>query len=159
MDNISKYNTYKNLYNKICRYAKIKYTKEVFTEQKNDAKKLWLLINSSIGRKCKKGADIPNFFRDNNVIFDNYRDIAGGFNNFFINIGQKLQQKLPASTKSISGYLGVKVPSNFIFNFVDNGDIIEFALNLNPKLVKGWIFIYRSSGYIGSLDLTSLLLN
>ena len=45
----------------------------------------------------KKGADIPNFFKENNIIFDNYKDIAEGFNNFFINIGQKLQQKLPKS--------------------------------------------------------------
>ena len=92
MENINKYKTYKNLKNKICRCAKTKYTKEIFTEQKNDAKKLWMLINSSIGRESKKGADIPNFFRDNNVIFDNFRDIAEGFNNFFINIGQKLQK-------------------------------------------------------------------
>ena len=69
------------------------HTKQVYTEHKNDAKKLWSLINSSIGRKAKKGADIPNFFKDNNVIFDNYKDIAEGFNNFFINIGQKLQKK------------------------------------------------------------------
>ena len=88
VENINKYKVYKNLYNKICRRAKFDHTSRVYTEHKNDAKKLWSLINSSIGRKAKKGADIPNFFKDNNVIFDNYLDIAEGFNNFFINIGQ-----------------------------------------------------------------------
>ena len=91
VDNIDKYKIYKNLYNKICRRAKTNYTKQIYTEHKNDAKKLWMLINSSIGRKTKKGADIPNFFKEINVIFDNYLDIAEGFNDFFINIGQKLQ--------------------------------------------------------------------
>ena len=86
MDNINKYKNYKNLYNKICRRAKFNYTNEIYKSHKNDAKKLRQLINSSIGRKTKKGADIPNFFKDNNVIFDNFKDITEGFNNFFVNI-------------------------------------------------------------------------
>ena len=45
-------------------------------------------------QKIKIGSSVPNFFKENNVIFDNYKDIAEGFNNFFINIGHKLQQKL-----------------------------------------------------------------
>ena len=98
---------------------------------------MWSLINSSIGRKAKKGADIPNFFKDNNVIFDNFLDIAEGFNNFFINTGQKLQQKLPVSNKSITDYLGNKVPSSFIFHFVDDGDIIEACSKLKPKSSQG----------------------
>ena len=101
MDNVNKYKIYKNLYNTICRKAKTNYTRQVYTEHKNDAKKLWMLINSSIGRKTKKGADIPNFFKENNVIFDNDKDIAKGFNNFVINIGHKLQQNLPVPIKSI----------------------------------------------------------
>ena len=133
MENINKYKVYKNLFNKICRRAKFDYTSRVYTEHKNNAKKLWSLINSSIGRKAKKGADIPNFFKDNNVIFDNFLDIAEGFNNFFINIGQKLQQKLPSLTKSISDYLGNKVPSNFVFNVIDDKDIIVACNKLKPK--------------------------
>ena len=60
-----------------------------------------------------------------------------GFNNIFINIGHILQQKLPNSTKSIPDYLGFKVPSNFIFNFVDDGDIIEACAKLKPKTSHG----------------------
>ena len=84
MDNINKYKIYKNLYNKICRRAKTMYTNKIYLEHKNDAKKLWLLINSSIGRKTKTEADIPNFFKENNVIFNNYKDIVEGFNKFFL---------------------------------------------------------------------------
>ena len=94
------------------------------------------MINSSIGRKSK-GSDIPNLFRENNVIFDNYKDIAEGFNNFFINIGQKLQKNLPVSNKSITDYLGHKVPSTFIFNFIDDRDIIEACAKLKPKTSQG----------------------
>ena len=96
-----------------------------------------MLINSSIGRKTKNGADIPNFFKENNNIFDNYKDIAEGFNNFFINIGQKLQQNLPVPVKSITDYLGNKVSSTFIFNLIDDKDIIEECSKLKPKTSQG----------------------
>ena len=59
-------------------------------ESKNYEKKLWILINSSIGRKTKIGTDIPNYFKENNTIFDNYKDIVEGFNSFFTNVGLKL---------------------------------------------------------------------
>ena len=56
---------------------------------------------------------------------------------FFINIGKKLQQKLPNPTKSITDFLGFKVPSNFVFNFIDNSDIIEACNKLKPKTSQG----------------------
>ena len=61
VENTTKFKDYKNLYNKVCRSAKFKYTRELYTSHKNYAKICWMLINSSIGRKSKKGADIPNF--------------------------------------------------------------------------------------------------
>ena len=39
VENINKYKNYKNLYNKICRRAKLNHTKQTYTEYKNDAKK------------------------------------------------------------------------------------------------------------------------
>ena len=59
---------------------------------------------------------------------------------FFINIGQKLQQKLPKSNKSKTDYLGIKVPSNFVFNFIDDLDIIEACNKLKPKTSQ-WLDI------------------
>ena len=98
--------------------------------------KIWLLINTSIGRTYKK-LDVPNFFTENGVIFDNYMERAHGFNDFFINIGQKLQQKWPKPTKSLKDFLGFKVPSNFVFNFIDDLDIIEACAKLKPKTSQG----------------------
>ena len=39
VENTTKYKNYKNLYNKICRHAKFKFTRETFTGLKNDTKK------------------------------------------------------------------------------------------------------------------------
>ena len=94
---------------------KIKYTNNTYNAHKNDSKSMWQLINSSIGRKTKKGLDIPNYFEDNNIIYNNFKEIAEGFNKFFTGIGEKLQAKLPACKNSIFDYLGTKKQSKFNF--------------------------------------------
>ena len=50
---------------------------------KNYSKTMWQLINSSIGRKIKNGLDIPNYFEENNEIYNNYKEIANRFKKFF----------------------------------------------------------------------------
>ena len=137
ISNIDKYKTYKSLYNKVCRSAKINFTKETYTNLKNDSKKLWTLINTSIGRKTKKGMNVPNFFKENELIFDNFVDIAEGFNDFFINIGDKLQSKLPRSPKNVKDYLGTPCPFNFVFNLINDSDILLACSRLKPKTSQG----------------------
>ena len=88
---------------------------------------MWQLINSSIGRKIKKGLDIPNYFKENNTIYNNFKDIAEGFNKFFTEIGEKLQAKLPACSNSVFDYLGNKKQTKFNFFFVDASEILEFC--------------------------------
>ena len=117
--------------------AKIKFTKETYNGVKNDAKKLWSLINFSIGRNTKRGDSIPKFFRDNDKIFENFEEIANGFNDFFINIGQKLQDKIPKTNKTIHDFLGNKVPFSFEFIFVDKFDVIAACSKLKPKSSQG----------------------
>ena len=77
-----------------------------------------MLINSSIRYKCKKGFDIPNYFNENGVIYYNYKETANGFNPFFKEIEQKLQDKLPTDTKSIFVYLRCKKQTMFIFSLL-----------------------------------------
>ena len=131
--NITKFKTYKNIFNKVCRYAKFKFTQDTFTENKNDAKKMWALINSCIGRKVKKGIDVPNFFEENGLVFDNFTDIAEGFNDFFVNIGEKLQQKLPKAHHKITDFLGSPSPYNFSFELIDDYDILLECSKIKPK--------------------------
>ena len=98
---------------------------------------MWILINSCIGRKAKKGIDIPNYFKENEQIFDNYNDIAEGFNDFFVNIGEKLQNKLPFPKNSIHDYLGTPSPFNFTFNLINDKDILLECSKLKPKTSQG----------------------
>ena len=98
---------------------------------------MWTLINNHIGRKTKKGLNVPNYFNDNDFIYDNFKDIAEGFNNFFTTIGTNLQQKLPKTTKNIKDYLGVPCPFIFNFTLVDEYDILKACDKLKAKTSQG----------------------
>ena len=98
---------------------------------------MWMLINTCIGRKVKKGLDVPNFFKENDIIFDNFQDIAEGLNNFFINIGEQLQCNIPDTTSSIRDYLGTPSPFSFHFNLVDDYDLLSECSKMKPKTSQG----------------------
>ena len=98
---------------------------------------MWAQINTCIGRKCKRGQDIPNFFKENGTTFDNFKDIAEGFNDFFINIGEKLQHKLPNSINSIKDFLGIPVPYKFSFVPLNEAELILECSKLKPKTSQG----------------------
>ena len=131
------YKNFKNLYNKLYRSAKIGYTRETYNVAKNNAKSLWQLINASVRKKVKKGLNIPNFLIENGVIFDNYRYISEGFNDFFINIGQNLQTKLPTIQRSVKDYLGTRVLFNFKFALIHHTTLNDWIKKLKPKASQG----------------------
>ena len=89
---------------------------------------MWTLINDKIGWKTKKGLNVPNYFEENLFIYDNFKDIAEGFNDFFTNIGEKLP-KLPKSNNNIKDYLGVPYPHNFTFVLLEENDILAALPN------------------------------
>ena len=96
------------------------------------------LINNHIGRKTKKGLNVPNYFKDNDFIYDNFKDIAEGFNNFVTTIGSNLKQKLPKTTKSVKYYIGVPCPFNFNFILTDEYDILKACDKLKAKTSQGF---------------------
>ena len=82
---------------------------------------------------CSQWFYIPIFFKENGNIFDNFKDITEGFDDFFVNIGEKLQQELPVANKHIQDFLGTSIPYNFSFELNDEADILLECAKLKPK--------------------------
>ena len=70
--------------------------------------------------KCK---DLPGYFVKNNTKIRGDREIAEGFNEFFANIGAKLDNQLKYGSKSYKEYLGTNIKSTFKFAKVTMEDI------------------------------------
>ena len=112
---LEKYKKYKNKLTQILRKCEKNYYDKILDEQKHNMKGTWNILNNIIG-KNKNQKSYPETFKHNNTLVTNKKDIANGFNNFFVNIGPDLAKNITAPENSdIKDYLNVnKVQSLFI---------------------------------------------
>ena len=81
-----KYKLYKNKLTNILRLAKKQYVEEYISMHKSDAK-TWSLINGKLGTNIKF-AVLPEFDEGTDC------EIAGDFNNYFVNVGPLLAENI-----------------------------------------------------------------
>ena len=95
--------TYRNKFNKIKRLAKKSYYNGKFQESQGNIRQTWKLINE-ITNKNKSSSELPdNFMKDGNIITDP-NEIANNLNEYFVNVGPKLAEKIPPSNVNFSSY-------------------------------------------------------
>ena len=117
------------------REAKRMYYRRTFHLYKNNVKKTWALINSTLNRKTKAQTITEIKFNNNTV--SNPDDIAHIFNDYLINIGRSLSDKIyPINHQS--HYLNNQTLSRFMFKLVDENTILSTInrLKTNPVMVS-----------------------
>ena len=124
-------------YNKILkssiRLAKKHYYFSNLQKCKGDIKQSWSTINQLLCKKGKK-TSIPDFFKIDGNIITGKKSIANNINNFFVNIGSKLEREINVpSDKKFSHFLSDKRDENFNFTAVDENDIRKIADKLDNK--------------------------
>ena len=93
-ENKKKYIKYRNMLNGIIRYAKQKYIESELESNKNNAKRMWNILNEYAIGKCTTN-QMPNSFRNtNDKVLDDPYDIAENFNLFFSSVGKTLQNTI-----------------------------------------------------------------
>ena len=134
--NIDVFKKYNTLYNKIRRAAKKLYFEKQFTKFEHDIKNTWSVIKDLLGIKKQKD-QIPDFFRENGNIINDYRDISNGFNTFFSQIGPKLAEKIPATNACFESFLPERNETDFNFSKISEMDILKICRELKPKSSTG----------------------
>ena len=137
-------NTYNRILKNSIRIAKKNYYVNIFAKYKSDMKKTWATINAIINTsKAKK--EFPKEFVVNGSSVTNEQDIANLFNDYYINIGPNLAEKIQnPQNKCYEDYL--YNPNNSCeFNFKDvNKDIIlKIISSLKAKSSSGIIKICK----------------
>ena len=85
-------------------------------------------------RKKNKKSEFPKYFLKDNTIITEEKDIAECFNNFFINIGPDLSNKIKnPQGKCYTDFLMKHVTSSFEFKRVTENDILKIIQKLKPK--------------------------
>lgn len=132
-----KYKTYRNLLNRLIKKAKFLYWHGVFMEYRQNMKKTWDHINEIISKKSNK-MSFPDKFHYNNATLSNPKDIANGFNHFYINIGQTLCQNMAPNTNDHRRYLANHGKNlNFFMYPTCEQEVQSVLNNMKPKLSSG----------------------
>ena len=135
-ENIDRFKQYNTLYKTMIRKAKIDYYQMKFSEYSKDIKNTWKTIRELIGSKSTF-SELPNIFVSEGKIYTKERDIANGFNDFFVNIGPKLANEIPSSEKHFSTYLKNPTHQDFIFANVTHQSVLECLSRLKSKKSTG----------------------
>ena len=106
----AKYKEHRNLYNSLKSQLNRNYYRTRCVEYKQNAKKLWSLINETVKRVKHKGSIIPYITVDG-LKQHNPKKIANSFGKFYSTLGVDLANKILPGTTPISTYLS-NIPQN-----------------------------------------------
>lgn len=135
-NNKKKYTKYKNILTHILRCEKKAYFSKQFNIHYNDMKGTWKIINNVLNKnksnvhnatEMKIGEKIEN---DSNVI-------AEGFNDFFVNIGPELANKIPSTKKTFNSFLYNPTIESLFLVPTDEQEILNIIQNLKAKSSAG----------------------
>ena len=129
--------TYNNILRKSIRSAKTIYYNSCFQKFRCDIKNTWSTINSVLNRK-KKNTTSPQYIKNGYEIHKDKTDISNQFNDYFINIGKNLSDKIVYDgRKTHKDYLKRNISANFKFKNVNESDIDKIINKLSNKTSCG----------------------
>ena len=131
-------NTYNRIIKQSIRKAKTQYYNTCFIRHQNDMKKTWSTINDLIKNKTISSI-YPEFFMLDNTKLSDKKDIANKFNEYFINIGPDLAEKIEVNNaKQFEEYLTEPIFSRLQFTNVNDAEIQNIIQNLPSKTSFGF---------------------
>lgn len=129
---------YRNKLTNLIRVSKKNYYCNLLDDQKHNLKQTWKILNGLLGRDRKK--PFPDCFNINGTVSSDFKTIANGFNNFFINIGPRLSNDIPHMNVSPNHFLNnIPSPLNSIFLApTDLNEVINICASLRTGASPGY---------------------
>ena len=129
------FTTYKqkrNLIITLLRQSKASYFASFFEENKNDAKKTWEGIRDIVNIS-KKNRTSPSKLVFQNNVFTETDKMAEAYNNFFVNIGKTVEDKIPQVPQHFSSFLENNVQNSIFLTSVDDKEVLSMLHKLNSS--------------------------
>ena len=130
-----KYTKYKNTLTTLLRREKKRYYFRQFDSLKSDIKGTWQLINGFMNKDVKRGK-ISRIKSEGSIIEEN-KKIADHFNDYFVNIGHNLAEKIPPSNCSFVDFLDDRISDSIFFNPVLEIEVLDLVGKLASKKSTG----------------------
>ena len=114
------------------RLSKNKHYADFFDENKSNTKKIWEGIRDIVNIS-KKNPTTPSEIIYKNKSHTNSIEMAKSFNDFFVNIGNKVEEKIPHTDVHFSNFLSKNNDSIFSFQPVGEEEISIMISQLNTS--------------------------
>ncbi len=126
------YKYYNDTINKLKKKCKRDYYQNYFNKNSSNSKKVWLGINRLLNRGRKKQGTI--FLEENGLISDPLQ-VANKFNNYYLNIAEKLCEKIPKVNNKFQDYLKNPNKNKLTLNETTPDEILKIINGLDGKKV------------------------
>ena len=120
----------------LIRTSKKDYYTNYFTENKSNLKKTWEGIRGLIKVNKKSDSNINKLIVDKKEITDPI-SMASSINDFFVNIGKSVDQKIPNSQNPFSHYLGEQNNMCITLNPCNRIEMEDLVSNVNWSKASG----------------------
>ena len=135
-DKENEYKSYRNKLNHVLRIAEREHYFNLITFNKSNLKKTWSIMKSIINKKVKsKNAD---YFMQGSLKITDKEVIASKFNDFFVNVGVSLSDKIPQSSRSAQSYLTDSYTKTLFLTPVNRNELINVIKQLKTNTSSGW---------------------
>lgn len=133
------YTEYRNLLNKLIKNTKNQYYKNELESANGNYKRIWEIINEASNSKTKKDKLINvDILNDKGELTNDAQQKANIFNDYFINIGKKMAQKIEKNTDLPGSIYTDKYISSTVFlTPVTDNEIILFISKLKNRSAAG----------------------
>ena len=131
LTNEMQYKSYNNRVNALVRKTKRDYYRRIFSNYKNNTKKLWKTINHLTKPPSPKQT-FSSIINDDKILTD-ASDISNAFNKFFTSIASKLESNLPAPHHDPIQYLQGDFPNDMPNPRITFNDICREIKSLKNK--------------------------
>lgn len=129
--NISKYRSYRNLYNKLLRTSKKLYFERNFKKYKKDPKRTWSLIREALHFSPKYNLITDINAGDTSLVND--LDIANEFNRFFASAGKNISNSIPPTSLTPESFLTPNNAPDLTLYELSPTAIVDILKLLQPK--------------------------
>ena len=133
--NVQLYKNYKRTLSKLLKAREKQYYDEQLITNKNNLRKSWKLIKSAINKK--KQIQTPSQFNINGSLTDDRLTIANSFNNFFLNIGKSLGNKIKSSPVTCTHYMKSPNMHSIFLGSTNEVEVTNIIFNLK-NTSSGW---------------------
>lgn len=130
-ENTNIYKRYRNTLNWSLKKAERNYISELLKSNQHNMRKTWGIIKQVINKK--RSSSYPDYFTINSKNISDKKQIAQGFNKFFVNIGHELSKSIPDCNISPRSYLSSSNIQSIFLEPVIEEEVVKIISHLKES--------------------------